>query len=165
MMKEEILKRAMFAKPLSKAARNSGIMEGFEDDDEIEGEDDSGVEELPTMARTPQNPEILMNNLRGDMRSTDARYQELAEMVGEDAAYNTPPEVLAMLQPQLAAQQGIGALPAQGMAPSMPGGPGPGAGVMPPPMPGAPPEMPPQMPPEMAQGPGPAPMQLAGGGI
>jgi hypothetical protein len=121
------------------------------------------------MARTPQNPEILMNNLRGDMRSTDARYQELAEMVGEDAAYNTPPEVLAMLQPTLAAQQGIGALGAGPMMPPggmpMPAGPGPAAGAMPPPMPEMPAEMPPQMPPEMAAGPGPAPMQLAAGGI
>jgi hypothetical protein len=169
-MKDEVLKRAMFSKPLSKAARNSGIMEGFEDDEEYESEDNRGVEELPPMARTPQNPEILMNNLRGDMRSTDARYQELAEMVGEDAAYNTPPEVLAMLQPQLAAQQGIGGLSAGPMMPPpggmpMPGGPGPAAGAMPPPMPGAPPEMPPQMPPEMAAGPGPAPMKFAGGGI
>jgi len=62
-MKNEILERAMFAMPLSKDARNSGIMAGFE-------------EEMPPMARTPQNPEILMNTLRGDMRSLDARYQE-----------------------------------------------------------------------------------------
>ena len=63
-MREDILKRAMFAMPLSKEARNSGIMEGFED---MEPEEDS--EEMPQMSRTPQNPEILMNNLRGDMRS------------------------------------------------------------------------------------------------
>ncbi len=31
-MKEEILKRAMFAMPLSKEAKNTGIMSGFEDD-------------------------------------------------------------------------------------------------------------------------------------
>lgn len=118
-MKEDILKRAMFAMPLSKEARNSGIMSGF-DMDEMEDEDSNAeMEDMPAMARTPQNPEILMNNLRGDMRSVDARYQELAQMVGEDAAMETPPEVLAMLQPQLAAQQGgIGALPeAQGMMP------------------------------------------------
>lgn len=168
-MKSKVLEREMFAKPLSKMARNSGIMEGFEDDDEYESEDNRGVEELPPMARTPQNPEILMNNLRGDMRSPDARYQELAELVGEDAAYSTPPEVLAMLQPTLAAQQGIGALSAGPMMPPggmpMPAGPGPAPGAMPPPMPEMPPEMLPQMPPEMAAGPGPAPMQLAAGGI
>ena len=117
-MKNEILKRAMFAMPLSKDARNSGIMAGFEEEMPEDAEEES-MEEMPPMARTPQNPEILMNTLRGDMRSVDARYQELAQMVGEDAAMETPPEVLAMLQPQLAAPQaGIGGLPqAQGMMP------------------------------------------------
>ena len=117
-MKEEILKRAMFAMPLSKDARNSGIMSGFDMDEMDEmPEPSEASEEMPQMARTPQNPEILMNNLRGDMRSMDARYMELAQMVGEEAAMETPPEVLAMLQGQLAQQQGgIGGLPqAQGM--------------------------------------------------
>lgn len=153
-MKSEVLKRAMFAQPLSKAARNSGIMEGF-DDDELENEGDDGLDEFPQMARTPQNPEILMNNLRGDIRSTDARYQELAELVGEEAAMQTPPEVLAMLQPKLA-QQGIAGL----------------AGGMPAEMPGMPPNMPagpmPEASPAMPQGPGPEmamPQPPAGGGI
>lgn len=117
-MKEEILKRAMFAMPLSKDARSSGILSGFEDELEEMEEAPEPSEEMPQMARTPQNPEILMNNLRGDMRSVDARYMELAQMVGEEAAMETPPEVLAMLQPQFAQQAGIGALPqGQGMAP------------------------------------------------
>jgi len=109
-MKDEILKRGMFAQPLSKSSKNSGIMAGFEDEME--------EEEIQPMARSPQNPEILMNNLRGDMRSVDARYLELAQMVGDEAAMDTPPEVLAMLQSQFAAQAappvpqgGIGALP------------------------------------------------------
>jgi hypothetical protein len=129
MMKDEILKRSMFSKPMSKSARNTGIMAGFED----EMEEELAAEEMPPMARTPQNPEILMNNLRGDIRSVDARYLELAQMVGEEAASETPPEVLAMLQSQLAAQQapppppagGIGSLaPADQMAggPMMPPG-------------------------------------------
>jgi hypothetical protein len=150
-MKNEILERAMFAMPLSKDARNSGIMAGFEED-MPEDMEDEGMEEMPPMARTPQNPEILMNTLRGDMRSLDARYQELAQMVGEDAAMETPPEVLAMLQPQLAAPQaGIGGLPqAQGMMP-------PGMG-MPPDQMGAP-----QPAPAMPQGgiPMPAGMESA----
>jgi len=134
-MRDEVLKRAMFAKPLPKSARNSGIMQGFEDD--------SGMEEMPPMARTPQNPEILMNTLRGDMRSTDARYSELADLVGDKAARGTPPEVLALLQAQLAQQQqpqqqGIAGLPQmQGMAPP-PNMPPPGGQP-----PGAPPGMPP----------------------
>lgn len=151
-MKNEILKRAMFAMPLSKDSRNSGIMAGF--DEEMPEAPEDNVEEMPQMARTPQNPEILMNTLRGDMRSVDARVQELAQLVGEQAAMDTPPEVLAMLQPQLAAQQGgIGALPqGQQMAPPPMG--------MPPE--GMPPEagMPPQggipMPPGM-EGAGPFP--------
>jgi hypothetical protein len=105
-MKEEILKRAMFAMPLSKESRNSGIMSGF-DMEEMQDDVDANadMEDMPPMARTPQNPEILMNTLRGDMRSVDARYMELAQMVGEEAAQETPPEVLAMLQMQLGQQQ------------------------------------------------------------
>ena len=152
-MKNEILKRAMFAMPLTKDARNSGIMAGFEE--EMPEAPEDNVDEMPQMARTPQNPEILMNTLRGDMRSVDARVQELAQLVGEQAAMDTPPEVLAMLQPQLAAQQGgIGSLPqGQQMAP-------PPMGM--PPEGGMPPEagMPPQggipMPPGM-EGAGPFP--------
>ena len=136
-MKNEILKRAMFAMPLSKESRNSGIMAGFEDEmpEEMPEEPES---DMPQMARTPQNPEILMNTLRGDMRSTNARVQELAQIVGEQAAQETPPEVLALLQAQLAAPQGgIGALPqGQQMAPP----------PMMPPQGGMPPEgMPPGM--------------------
>jgi hypothetical protein len=90
------------------------------------------------MARTPQNPEILMNNLRGDMRSVDARYMELAQMVGEEAAMETPPEVLAMLMGQMGAQQGgIGALP-QGQEMMPPGAQTPGAGMPAPDQMGAP---------------------------
>jgi hypothetical protein len=100
-----------------------------------------------------------MNTLRGDMRSLDARYQELAQMVGEDAAMETPPEVLAMLQPQLAAPPaGIGGLPqAQGMMPPNMGMPPPGMG-MPPDQMGAP-----QPAPAMPQGgiPMPAGMESA----
>jgi hypothetical protein len=132
-MKEEILKRAMFAMPLSKEAQNTGIMSGF-DMEEMEDQDENAdMEDMPPMARTPQNPEILMNTLRGDMRSVDARYMELAQMVGEEAAMETPPEVLAMLMGQMGAQQaGIGALPqGQAMAP-------PGAGMPPPDQMGAP---------------------------
>jgi hypothetical protein len=141
-MKEEILKRDMFAMPLSSKSKNTGIMQGFEDMEE------TSVEEMPPMARVPQNPEILMNNLRGDIRSVDARYMELAQMVGEQAAMDTPPEVLAMLQMQMAqppsppAGTPPGMSPEMGMPPEMQGGIGAlpqAAGMMPPGMEGAPP--------------------------
>ena len=171
-----VLKRSMFSEKLPKSVRNSGIMAGFEDDDMLEAPEKE--DEMPVMARTPQNPEILMNNLRGDMRSVDARYQELAQMVGDEAAQETPPEVLAMLQMQFGQkQEGIGALPqgAEMMPPPMGGGgpmgaPG-GAPAMPAPMPMG---MPPQgaMPPGM-EGAGPfpqggaeqAPQQFNKGGV
>ena len=150
-MKEEILKRAMFAMPLSKEAQGTGIMSGFDmeemDSMDEDVDENADMAEMPPMARTPQNPEILMNTLRGDMRSLDARYMELAQMVGEEAAMETPPEVLAMLMGQMGAQQsGIGALPQgqdmmptdPGMMPTAPGMMPPGAGMPPPDQMGAP---------------------------
>ena len=182
-MKEEILKRAMFAMPLSKEAQNTGIMSGFDMDEMDDDVDENAdMEDMPPMARTPQNPEILMNTLRGDMRSVDARYMELAQLVGEEAAMETPPEVLAMLMGQMGAQQaGIGALPeAQAMMPpgaQAPGGqmsaPAPqgGAPMMPDPMAapaqpgegiGALPQAQAMMPPGVSPA---APQQLARGGV
>jgi len=129
---------------------NMGIMQGFMDSMGDEGDDeDEGENPEMMMERRPNSPEILMNNLRGDMRSIDARRDELADLVGYQAATETPEQVLAMLQPILAQQGGggIGALPqsqdmAQGPQPPMMGGapgmPPPGMPPMPP-APGAPP--------------------------
>ena len=160
---------------------NIGIMQGFmsdmEDDDEGENEGE-GYEDEMFMERRPDSPEILMNNLRGDMRSIDARRDELADLVGYQAAVETPETVLAMLQPVLAQQGGggIGALPqsqdmAQGPQPPMMGG---APGMPPPGMPPLPPDggMAPPMPPQGmgAPAPGgapgmpPAPIGMARGG-
>jgi len=148
---------------------NVGIMSGFMDEidellEEISGEeqeegDDADMARM--MARTPDSPEILMNNLRGDMRSIDARREELADLVGFREAEETPEGVLALLQPILA-QQAAPAMPMpapmpQGMPPEM-------AGMAPPPMPAGPA-------PAMAgigglpMDQGPAPMAMANGGI
>ncbi|NBT75964.1 MAG: hypothetical protein EBT15_08325 [Betaproteobacteria bacterium] len=112
-MEDKVLKRAMFMMPLKSGTMNSGIMQGFEDSEEDDMDEEMSSAELTR--RTPQSPEILMNNLRGDIRSVDARYEELAQMVGDQAAMDTPPEVLALLQGQMSQQQppqgGIGALP------------------------------------------------------
>jgi hypothetical protein len=170
---------------------NVGIMSGFMDDieelmEEITQQEMAGEGDDADMARilgrSPDSPEVLMNNLRGDYRSIDARREELADRVGYNAAQQTPDEVLAMLQPILA-QQGIAALPMGGAdvgalpMDAMTGMP-PAAMPMDPAMMGAPPAgMPPmdpammaQMPPEgiaslpMDQGAMP-PMQMARGGI
>lgn len=156
---------------------NVGIMQGFKDlflDDDME-DDEEEMETEEAMSRTPDSPEILMNNLRGDMRSVDARREELADMVGYEAAMSTPEQVLAMLQPVLA-QGGITNVP--GMVapppPSLMGAGQPPAGGPPPGMPpGMPPGPPPGMPPEMmppAGGPppmppGPPPVGMARGGL
>ena len=169
-MKSKVLDRPLFKGDKSsmseEEASNVGIMDGFMesmmsgemDDKEAEGED---YETEKLLGRRPDSPEILMNNLRGDMRSVDARVDELADMVGMRAAQDTPQEVLALLQPVLAGQAappamppgGIGGLPTgmppTGEAPMMPPAMPPTgeAPMMPPPMPmegGAPAEMPPE---------------------
>ena len=93
-MKSSVLQRKLFMKPPVKKAEG-GILSLVEGDEE-EMEDNY-------QDRTPDNIEIIANNLRGDMRSMDERYMELAQMVGE-SAFETPPEVLALMQPQLAQQ-------------------------------------------------------------
>jgi hypothetical protein len=156
-MKSKVMDRPLFKGPAvpDDQVENVGIMQGFmdeEDDlmsmlgaDEQMDEDESNQ----VMERSPRSPEILMNNLRGDMRSMDARVEELADLVGYNAAQETPEEVLMLLQPILA-QQGIGGLPpagATGAPPAMPPqGMPPEMGGMPPPEMGMPPQgMPPAM--------------------
>ena len=170
-MNPKVFERALFNAKNKPTKADSGIAQGFEEETEDEAMNDDELME-GVSKRSPTSPEILMNNLRGDVRSVDARYQELADMLGDQVASETPPEVLAMLQSQFAAEQspaGIGALPpGQGMSPPSLA---PGAGA---PMP-TPPAMPPQggmpQPPAMPQAPGPmaqggpAPQGFAYGGM
>lgn len=146
---------------------NVGIMQGFMDSMADEGDDEGDDDEAMLMERRPDSPEILMNTLRGDMRSVEARRDELADLVGYKAATETPEAVLAMLQPVLAQQGGggIGALPqsgpmAQGPQPPMMGA---APGAAPGGAPGAPGAPPPGMPP-MPPGAG-APPPPGDGGI
>ena len=171
-MNSKVFERALFQAKNKPTKAKEGIMQGF--DDEIEDEEMESDEMMEDLSRrSPRSPEILMNNLRGDVRSVDARYQELADMLGDDVASETPPEDLAMLQSQFAAEQapaGIGALPpGQGMPPPPMS---PGAGAPMPTMMGGPeggPPQPPEMPPGMPMPPtppaGPAPQGFAQGGI
>jgi hypothetical protein len=124
-MKSKTLDRPMFKKPIDDTdVENVGIMQGFMDEDDDLDYAEYMQEDVPDedsdmasiMDRRPDSPEILMNNLRGDMRSIDARVEELADLVGYNAASETPEGVLALLQPVLAAQQ------APQMPPEMPQG-------------------------------------------
>jgi len=172
-MKSKVMDRPMFKQKEDMDPENVGIMSGFKDMDidelfESEMKEGEGMYDSSAMLeRRPDSPEILMNNLRGDMRSVDARREELADMVGYNAAMETPEEVLALLQGSLGG--GIGGLPtgptAQGpaMPPPMPQD----AGMMPPPMPQdmgmMSPGMPAQTPPMEAVGM--PPLAMAQGGI
>ena len=90
-MNNPVMQRQMFmAIGMPSKAPEEGIVSGMES---VEGYED----------RTPDNIEIIANNLRGDIRSMDERYLELASMVGE-AAFETPEEVLALMQVQLQQQ-------------------------------------------------------------
>lgn len=152
---------------------NVGIMSGFKDmlaDLELPEDDENGEEREDTekmLNRTPDSPEILMNNLRGDMRSVDARVEELADLVGYNAAADTPESVLALLQPVLAAQQAPMAPPMMPpeMPPAMPSGMEAAA-----PTPPGPPPMPPGGIASLGAGappmpPGQPPLQMAKGGL
>lgn len=190
-MKSKVSERPLFSETIPMDdVENVGIMQGFMDGeyDEDDGDDDEDFQAEKMMGRQPNSPEILMNNLRGDMRSIDARVEELADLVGFNAAAETPQDVLALLQPVFAAQQAPampqampqGGIPQEGMPQEMMGGMPPEMmGGMPQEMPpemmgGMPPEMPQEMPPEMMggigalpadQGPGMAePVMMANGG-
>jgi len=163
-MKSKVLQRKMFRDPSED--ENVGIMQGFMDslEEMLTGEGDMSEEEddSPSGApdRTPRSPEILMNTMRGDMRSVDARVEELADMVGYNAASSTPLEVLALLQPVLK-QQGIAALPTSSAMPPSPAmAPPPSTSVPPVPTQGGGIATLPQGPPPMDM-----PMQMARGGI
>lgn len=147
---------------------NVGIMQGFMDDieelmEEIAEAEMSGGEDqdmAKLMDRRPDSPEVLMNNLRGDYRSIDARREELADLVGMSAAVETPDDVLALLQPVLA-QQGIEALTPSSSLPF--GTMAPAAVMPPPPMEMAAAGLP--APPVEPGGVGSLPMGMAEGGI
>lgn len=111
-MKKPVMQRTMFVAVGSPKNESKGILSGFDNEDEMENENED---------RTPDNPEILANNIRGDMRSLDERYLELASLVGEEAAFQTPEEVIVLMQSQLAQQspQGIAAV---GTTPPIPQG-------------------------------------------
>ena len=126
-MKSKVLERKMFKNKEPEEVANPedvGIMQGFIEMISSEEIDEKDAEEYETnrmMGRTPDSPEIIMNNLRGDMKSVDARREELADKVGYNVAMDTPDEVLALLQDKFAQedQQGLASLAPQGMPPGM----------------------------------------------
>ena len=195
-MKPNVYDRPMFNKKSGAGVDvdNVGIMQGFKEmsadldpEDVQDSQNEQDIEDMHMADRRPDAPEILMNNLRGNMQSIDARYEELSKLVGKSVARDTPEEILALLQPVLAeAQKGIGGLPGAqgmpGMSPPPSGMPPPppmdqGAGMPPPPPGGAPApspmaqgqgapgSFPPAPDAGQAPGQGPAPVGMAQGGM
>ena len=95
--------------------------------------------------------ETVINTIRGEDAPISARYEELAEIVGEEDAAQTPESVLTLVQPAIvmgAVDQGIGGLAAEEMTAPVEGAMAQGimSTVAPPPPPAAPgPEMDPAM--------------------
>jgi ribosomal protein L29 len=99
--------------------------------------------------------ETVMNTIRGDEATVEERYEELAGVVGEEDARQTPESVLTLVQPAMvmgAVDQGIGGLAQQEMMEPVQGAMAQGimSNVAPPPPPAAP------MPPGGMGGPPPA---------
>ncbi len=107
--------------------------------------------------------ETVINSMRGDDAPMEARYAELAEIVGPEDAQQTPESVLTLVQPAImmnAVDQGIGGLAAEEMTAPIDGAMAQGimSTVAPPPEPAAPP-----MDPAMMGGP--PPVNFKDGGL
>jgi len=90
-----------------------------------------------------ENYETVINALRGDDAPIEQRYEELAQLVGEEDAMQTPESVLTLVQPAIlmsSIDQGIGELAAEEMTQPVEGAMAEGimSTVAPPPEPAAP---------------------------
>jgi len=110
------VERQMGSPPMGEQANanNVGIMEGFEQGASDEAMIQEGMIARDAIDKTDTYDE-LMRSIRGDDLTEDDRRQELAAIVGEKDAYETPDSVLALVQPVIQmldmeeSQQGIGA--------------------------------------------------------
>jgi len=113
--------------------------------------------------------ETVMNTIRGDEATVEERYEELAGVVGEEDARQTPESVLTLVQPAMvmgAVDQGIGGLAQQEMSEPVQGAMAQGimSNVAPPPQPAAPPPQPAAPMPTGGMG-GPPPANFNEGGL
>jgi hypothetical protein len=97
-----------------------GIADGLDQEEPMTADRDPSQEGIAKVS--PDQYVELMNEIRGDEVPMDGRVQELAGVVGEKDATDTPLSVLALVQPvfELQEQKGIGATQqAQDMMPPM----------------------------------------------
>lgn len=86
-----------------------GIADGLDQEEPMTADRDPSQEGIAKVS--PDQYVELMNEIRGDEVPMDGRVQELASVVGEKDATDTPLSVLALVQPvfELQEQKGIGA--------------------------------------------------------
>ena len=115
-MEDIIAQRPMFS-PGGQAPAGGGGIEGLSNQMKMDAK--FGL-------MNANSPEEAINAMRGDNLPLEARYQELAMMVGPDDAQATPPAVLTLVQPALimgSAGGGIeGLMPAAADMPPAAGG-------------------------------------------
>ena len=70
----------------------------------------SGIETLFQNIDKAENPEEIMNAIRGDEQSVEARRTELAQLVGEEDANKTPESVLTIVQPLMTVIESTGGI-------------------------------------------------------
>jgi len=159
MMSRDVMQRQMFANggaalPMEQAGISSIMPEdqaiAFAEqnmDTEVLSQGVNAAAEALSGLENAEDYETVMNSLRGDEAPLEARYEELAGIVGEEDAAQTPESVLALVQPVImmaSVDQGIGELAAEQMTQPVDGAMAEGimSTVAPPPQPAAPgPEM------------------------
>jgi hypothetical protein len=108
--------QAMVAPPVGMPPQAMGMPAGISPEDEALlggvaqlGED--YVHDMLSGLDTADTPESLINALRGNDLPLEARYNELAQLVGPEDAQATPESVLALVQPTLMlVDAGVGSL-------------------------------------------------------
>ena len=106
---------AMMPDPGAPVQEAAGVIDPTVVQQMLSGAAEAGIGDLENM----EDPEDLMNAIRGDDASVEERYAELAQVVGPEDAQQTPESVLALVQPVMmmaSVDQGIGELAQEEMS-------------------------------------------------
>jgi len=89
-----------------------GITSGLEDNDSVQALSNvtSGIETLFQNIDEADNPKEIMDAIRGDEASVEQRRTELAQLVGEQDAKQTPESVLTIVQPIMTVIESTGGI-------------------------------------------------------
>ena len=89
-----------------------GITSGLEDNESVQALSNvtSGIETLFQNIDQADNPKEIMDAIRGDEASVDERRMELAQLVGEQDAKQTPESVLTIVQPLMTVIESTGGI-------------------------------------------------------